>query len=359
MKVSAKKSKGRKTPKKHSKAVRGIVGASVALLSILGILFIGSGIYVWRLYSLVNYSPVESGYVDSVVDSDDGSGYEEIDDYTKIEEGAASVAEISVKGNTNNITNYLLIGIDSRQNNFSGLSDTMIILTIDKKNKDIRLTSLLRDTLVTIPGRDKNGDGKDDFAKLNAAYSYGGPNLLLKTIEQNFRIKISKHITVNFTAFSSTIDALGGIDIELTAAEAKHLKLGNTAKTYSLNGHYALEYVRIRKLDSDFGRTARQRKMLNAMFQKAKTMNVAKLNSILNKVLPQIQTNMSPNEFMSFTLNSLTYFGYTMDKTYHIPPNGKYRSAPELGLGSVLYMEDPASAVIELHKFIYNGETAQ
>jgi LCP family protein required for cell wall assembly len=345
-----------KTRKRHSKTVRGLVIATISLMSFIALLCIGSGIYMWRLFSLVNYSPTESqDFVDSVPDEEENSGYEEIDDYEKIEEDAASVAEISVKGNTKNISNYLLIGVDSRKNNFSGLSDAIIILTIDKKNKDIRLTSLLRDTLVTIPGRDRNRDGKDDYSKLNAAYAYGGASLLSKTIEQNFRLKIEKHITVNFHAFSAAIDAMGGIDIQLTSAEARHIKVGSTAKKYTLNGRYALDYARIRKLDSDFGRTERQRKVIGAMFEKAKTMNVAKLNNILNKVLPQVNTNMTVNEFMSFTLNSLTYFGYTMDKTYHIPPNGKYRSAPEFGLGSVLYMEEPAAAVTELHKFIYNG----
>lgn len=348
--------KKRTEPKRRGKAVRGIVTASVALMSILGLLCIGSGAYLWHLFGLVQYGPdVESYYEDSIPEEED-SGYEEIEDYDKIEQGAASVAEISVKGNTKNISNYLLIGVDSRSSSFRGLSDTIIILTIDKKNKDIRLASLLRDTLVTIPGRDKNGDGKDDYAKLNAAYSYGGASLLLKTIEQNFRLKIDKHITVNFKAFSAAINAMGGIDIELTAAEAQHIKIGSAAKKYTLNGHYALEYVRIRAIGTDFGRTERQRKAVRAMFEKAKTMNPAQLNSILNKVFPQVQTNMTINEFFGFTLNSFTYLGYTMDKTYHLPQRGKYHSAPELGLGAVLCMDDPAAAVIELHKFIYNGQ---
>ena len=203
---------------------------------------------------------------------EEDSGYEEIEDYDKIEQGAASVAEISVKGNTKNISNYLLIGVDSRSSSFRGLSDTIIILTIDKKNKDIRLASLLRDTLVTIPGRDKNGDGKDDYAKLNAAYSYGGASLLLKTIEQNFRLKIDKHITVNFKAFSAAINAMGGIDIELTAAEAQHIKIGSAAKKYTLNGHYALEYVRIRAIGTDFGGPSGSAKRSGRCL-KAKTMN--------------------------------------------------------------------------------------
>ena len=113
--------------------MRGIVTASVALMSILGLLCIGSGAYLWHLFGLVQYGPdVESYYEDSIPEEED-SGYEEIEDYDKIEQGAASVAEISVKGNTKNISNYLLIGVDSRSSSFRGLSDTIIILTIDKR----------------------------------------------------------------------------------------------------------------------------------------------------------------------------------------------------------------------------------
>lgn len=344
------KPRGRKP---HSKTVKGLVIAAISFMCVVSLLSIGSGIYIWRLFGLLNTGD-DPGFVDSLPDEED-SGYEAIDDYTVIEEGAASVAEIPVRTDTKSIKNYLLIGIDTRQDTYkSALADSVIILTIDSKTKHIKLTSILRDTLVTIPGRDRNGDGKDDYAKFNAAYSYGGVELLAKTIEQNFRIKLEKHITINFAAFRNMIDEMGGVEIALTAAEAKWIKVGTQAKTYELNGKKALAYARIRKLDSDFGRTDRQRKTLKAMFAKAKTMSIGKLNTILNKMLPRVKTNISSNELTGLIFNSPTYFGYTMEKTFHIPPNGEYRSAPEFGLGSVLYLKDPASAVTEMHKFIYN-----
>ncbi|HCA30329.1 MAG TPA: hypothetical protein DEP23_12565 [Ruminococcaceae bacterium] len=346
------KTRGRKP---HSKTVNGLVITAISLMSVLSLVFIGTGFYILHLFDIIGSDSADDvSYVDSLPDEVD-SGYEAIDDYKEIEEGAASVAEIPVRGNTKNIKNYMLIGVDSRRKNFVGLADSNIILTLDSKNKQIKLTSLLRDTLVTIPGRDRNNDGKDDYAKFNASYAYGGFDLLSKTVEQNFRLKIDQYITVNFTAFTETIDKLGGVDIYLTAAEAKWIKVGTTAKVYHLNGGKALAYARIRKLDSDFGRTDRQRKMLTAMFKKAKGMSVGTLNSILNAFLPKVDTNISANELTGFVFNSSTYFSYTMDKTFHLPPNGEYRSAPEFGLGSVLYLKDPAHAVTELHKFIYNG----
>jgi hypothetical protein len=95
--------------------------------------------------------------------------------------------------------------------------------------------------------------------------------------------------------------------------------------------------------------------MLTALFKEAKGKDIATLNKVLNKILGKVDTNFSANELTSFVFNSLTYFGYTMENTYHLPSNGEYRSAPEFGLGSVLCIKDPATAVTEMHKFIYNG----
>ncbi len=347
------KPRGRKP---HSKTARGLVIASISLLSVLSVLMIGVGVYFWRLYSLMGHNQGVTGdFIDSLVPEEMNKDYKDISDYTVIEEGASSVAELPVRTNTKNVQNFLLIGIDTRKSNsFIGLSDAVIILTIDTGRKEIKLTSILRDTLVSLPGRDRNGDGKDDYSKFNASYSLGGFNLLSKTIEQNFRLKIDKYITMNFAAFQEVVNYMGGVDIKLTQAEAKWIKVGSAADTYHLNGKKALSYARIRKLDSDFGRTNRQRKTLTAMFNKAKTMSIGNLNGILNKMLPRVDTNMTANEFTVFIFNSMTYFGYKMDKTFYLPQSGEYRNAPEYGLGSVLLLKDPAQAVTDLHKFIYN-----
>lgn len=349
--LNKKKPRGRKP---HSRAVRGLVVVAISLLSIMSLLLIGVGVLTLEKIGMVKFGPHESeDFVDSLIPEDE-SGGEVISDYTEIEEGASDVFEIPVRGNTKSVTNILLIGVDSRTGSYTGtLADANIILTIDKKNKAIKMTSLLRDTLVTIPGRDRNGDGKDDYAKLNAAYAYGGFDLLAKTIEQNFRLTIDKHITINFKAFEAAVDAMGGVDIELTSAEARWMKIGNEGKIYHLNGKKALAYARIRKLDSDFKRTDRQRNVLKALFGNAKKMSIGKLNSILDKMLPQVRTNMTPNQFTVFIFNSLTYFGYDMNETFRIPPDKEYSSKSISGVGSVLVLKDPAKTVTELHKFIY------
>lgn len=355
--VKAEKSRrlhGRKT---YSKKVRGLVITAISVLCVLSLVNISGGIYLWALFSRVSFDNGTNSdeYVDSLLPDDSGLGSgEAIDTYT-IEQGASDVAQISVKGNTKYITNILLLGIDSRNSSYKGSrSDTTIILTINRQNKTIKLTSILRDTMVTIPGHDWNGDGYDDYAKFNAAFAYGGFDLMSKTIEQNFRLKIDQYIAVNFEAFSAAVQAMGGVNMELTGPEAKIVKVGTTDATYHLNGEQALTYARIRHLDSDFGRTNRQRKLITALINKAKGMGIGTLNSILMKVLPQVRTNMTSNELFGFTANALSYSSYTMKGTFHLPEDGKYHGKTYKSIGAVLILNDPAKSVTAMQEFIYS-----
>ena len=184
---------------------------------------------------------------------------------------------------------------------------------------------------------------------------------MAKTIEQNFRLKIDKYIAVNFSAFEKAVDALGGVDMALTDAELKEVtrlagspSSTSTAGTYHLDGAQALNYSRIRKLDSDFGRNDRQRKMIKAMFAQAKKMNVGQLNTLLTNVLPECQTNMSVNELTGFAVNSMTYFSYEMEDTYYLPQANTYTSKIDPSIGWVMLFKEPAKAITDLHKFIYS-----
>lgn len=345
--------------KQYSRSVKALVITAMTLMCVLSFVLVGGGVWSWIVFSKPVYGGETSDvYVDSLPPDSDDDMTDAISDYGIIDDGASNVADIPVRENTKSVRNILLIGIDSPTASgagaFSGRSDTTMILTINSKEKTIKLTSILRDTLVTIPGRDKNGDGKDDYAKFNAAWAYGGFDLMSKTIEQNFRLKIDQYIAVNFYAFSECIDAMGGIDMDLTGAEAKIVGCGSSDGMYHLDGQHALSYARIRHLDSDFGRTNRQRKVIAELFTKAKTMNVGQMNDVLMKVLPEIKTNMTTDEFMGFIANSITYFSYQMGDTYYLPQQGEYAGKAVSGLGDVLILNDKAQAVTELHQFIYN-----
>ena len=364
--------KGGKPVKRHryKKSVRVTVSILSSLMVVVSVLLMTAGGYVMHAMNLiVGDEEIDGNYVDSLPPDDEDPDVSIDTSFNPSDYDKSEVSKITLRGNTKDVTNLLLLGIDARTMKERGRSDSMIIVTINKKNKTIKLSSLLRDTAVTIPGRDKNGDGQDDYAKLNAAYAYGGFNLLSKTIEQNFRLKIDKYVGVNFVVFPIAVDAMGGIDIDMTAKEASKVcapgqkledwergfkKIGTESKVYHLNGYQALQYSRIRHIDSDFNRTGRQRKVIEQLIVKAKTMSFGTLNTILNQVLPQVATNMSGDELMGYALNAGSYANYAIDTSFHLPENGKYKGWTLPGGGASLRLTDPVESVKSLHEWIYS-----
>ena len=364
--------KGGKPVKRHryKKSVRVTVSILSSLMVVVSVLLMTAGGYVMHAMNLiVGDEEIDGNYVDSLPPDDEDPDVSIDTSFNPSDYDKSEVSKITLRGNTKDVTNLLLLGIDARTMKERGRSDSMIIVTINKKNKTIKLSSLLRDTAVTIPGRDKNGDGQDDYAKLNAAYAYGGFNLLSKTIEQNFRLKIDKYVGVNFVVFPIAVDAMGGIDIYMTAKEASKVcapgqkledwergfkKIGTESKVYHLNGYQALQYSRIRHIDSDFNRTGRQRKVIEQLIVKAKTMSFGTLNTILNQVLPQVATNLSGDELMGYALNAGSYANYAIDTSFHLPENGKYKGWTLPGGGASLRLTDPVESVKSLHEWIYS-----
>lgn len=191
------------------------------------------------------------------------------------------------------VTNILLLGVDGSADS-SSRSDTMILVSVDYKHAKIKLTSFLRDSWVEIPSKGKK-------AKLNAACSYGGPQLVADTIEYNFGVDIDHFVMVDFEMFTNIIDSLGGVNVEVTKKEADFINRTTRQNvdygdSVHLNGEEALVYCRIRKLDSDYMRTYRQRKVITALINQAKTAGISKLLETMREVFPLIQTDMSPAE---------------------------------------------------------------
>jgi len=206
------------------------------------------------------------------------------------------------------IKNILLIGSDRREGETTGRSDSMIILSINNRTRKIHLVSLMRAMYVNIP--------EHGFTLLNASYSYGGSKLLRQTIENNFRVHIDDYIMIDFQGFVNAIDAVGGLDIELTAQEAVELNsLYGTVLvegTNHLDGTLALGYSRIRHIDSDFARTGRQRYVIELLFQKAMSLSPADLDSLARTILPLVKTNMDDNEILGLALGALDYKDYSL-----------------------------------------------
>lgn len=191
------------------------------------------------------------------------------------------------------VINILLIGQDRRENQPRQRSDAMILCTINSEKKTMVLTSFLRDTYVDLPG-------SYGMNKLNACYVIGGFEMLDKCLEENFGVHVDHNIEVDFNGFKNVIDAMGGVDIELTAAEARVVEGDLQAGMNHLDGGQTLMYARIRKLDDDFGRTNRQRKVLTALYEKASKMSIRQLLELMEELLPMITTDMTDTEIIRY-----------------------------------------------------------
>jgi len=187
-----------------------------------------------------------------------------------------------------------LIGADDDSTNGVSRTDTMLLMSYNKKYDRITVCSFLRDLFVQIPDHD------DD--RLNAAYAYGGVELLKETFLLNFGITIDHYVIVNFEQFQVIVDKLGGVHVEITAEEAAYMGIGSEAGVYAMDGAAALEFVRIRYLDSDFGRTTRQRRLLAAILDEY---GRAKLAGMIPSLLPYCKTDMSVINIASYTVQMM------------------------------------------------------
>lgn len=236
-------------------------------------------------------------------------------------------------GGGKDIINILLIGQDRREGEGRARSDAMILVTINKSAKTLTMTSFMRDMYVQIPGYLDN--------RINASYAFGGMDLLNACINKNFGVVIDGNIEVDFSGFQEVIDILGGVDIELTAAEADYLNArGNwdvesNAGTWNLKpgvnhltGSQALAYSRIRKVgNGDFGRTNRQRTVLTALADQAKGMTVTQANKLLDKILPLLTTDLSDKQIMRLVMDILPMLSELKFSSQQIPAEGAYYPA--------------------------------
>ena len=219
-----------------------------------------------------------------------------------------------------NVVNIMLIGQDRRPGQGRQRSDAMILCTINADKKTVVLTSFMRDTYVKLP--EYNGK-KYGSNRLNVPYAVGGMEMLDECMLENFGIEIDHNIEVDFSGFEQIVNALGGVDIELTGAEAAWIG-GVGSGMNRLNGEKALAYSRIRKLDSDFGRTNRQRKVLVAMLERVRNLSLKELLSLTDTIFPMITTDMSNGDIIKYVTD---FFPMLLDlqlTTQSAPQDGEY-----------------------------------
>ncbi|MBQ5608200.1 MAG: LCP family protein [Oscillospiraceae bacterium] len=283
----------------------------------------------------------EEEYMQEVLEEEPTVPEEE--DTTPTEDPDAIVwSDAETIGAGQDIINILLIGQDRRSEK-RARSDTMILCTLNKKEKTITLTSFMRDLYVQIPGYKDN--------RMNASYAFGGMELLDATLVKNFGVEVDGNIEVDFNGFESVVDAIGGVDIYLKASEARHMMKQAQNGAYGrpmswelsegvnhLDGAQALAYARNRSTggDGDFGRTNRQRTVLNAVFQKAKSMSLTETINLIKTILPLLTTDLTDAQILGFAMEAFPLLPELQMNTQRIPADGTYRMTRIRGMSVIV-----------------------
>lgn len=215
--------------------------------------------------------------------------------------------------NKKDVTSILLLGLDREEH----ATDVNMVLTLDDDNKEIRLLSILRDSYIYY--------GEDKTNKLNYAINYGGVTNSIKTVNENYGTEIRDYILIDFDGVMNLVDAMGGVNVNLTSEEIpyispnKNLKFGNNV----LSGKQALSYSRIRRIGTDFQRTQRQRNVINAMYSKVKSLSLGEMNKLLDVALNNVETSLSYGEILSLGQKIISYGGKEI-KQGRVPIDGTW-----------------------------------
>ncbi len=231
------------------------------------------------------------------------------------------------------VLNILLIGQDGRdEEGVSGSrSDSMMIVSVDKGTDKVKMISLMRDMYVSIPGYEDN--------RINAAYSYGGVDLLKETIEENFKVKIDGNVQIDFESFKEIVDKLGGVEIDLSQEEADYLNTAYwqngwtlTAGIQTLDGDQALAYSRVRQVgNSDFERTERQKKVLMSAFRKVKSQGIISMLSLAKDIYPMLDTDIGIGDMISLGTTAMGMEESDIE-SYRLPADGMYENQTIRGM---------------------------
>lgn len=303
--------KGKTSNKKNKRGLKIFLTTLLVILIILILMFSALTWYIYTKWSKVNYVKLED---------------------LQINEGVQE----QLKG----YRNIVLFGVDARANTYdNSRSDCIIIVSINQDTKDIKLTSVYRDTYVYIEGY--------GYDKITHAYAFGGPELAINTINKNFDLNITEFVAVNFDAVVEIVDAVGGVNISIESDELQYInKYINevdkqmdrntpnitTTGNKNLSGVQALAYSRIRyTAGGDYKRTERMREVLNSGFNKIKTLSVGKLNNLANILFPKVYTNITLSEVVALIPDIAQYNvtasigwpyevkGITLDRWYGVP----------------------------------------
>lgn len=300
--------------------------------AVMVVILLGMIAYAYRLMGLVNYDDSQN------INQESTEYFETVEnpeDYTDLPIASIETVEHDGDGRSEaGVYNILLLGLDKDSGN---LSDSMIVVTIDTNKKALKLTSFMRDILVTIPGYSNN--------KLNTVYRTGGIDLMKEVFAKNFNLCIDGYVAVNFSSLTQVIDKLGGVSVYMTEAEAEFLNTSNYIAdpqyrnldvytgTHWLNGSQATGYARVRFVNKgnesdDYARTSRQRQILTAIYDQFKSQSLTELLSLMETVLPLVTTDMSVTEMTDIATKAVASGVLSAEmQQFRIPVNQSYQDS--------------------------------
>ena len=311
--------------KKKVSIKRVLLSIACVILTLVLVVLVAAAIFMDRILGSINRAPevqatLSSSEIEELIQQDVTLGEDVTGPVFDAEEITMPTEVVEIEA-SDNIINFLLLGQDRRGGTRNGLTDVMMLCTINKETKTLTMTSFLRDLYVQIPGNYRND-------KMNMAYPIGGFTMIDATLEANFGVKVDGNVEVDFRQFAKIIDLLGGVDIELNGAEALYMyehfgyNVGKGVK--HLNGEKALAYARIRYIDSDFNRTNRQRKVVTAIINQFKNASLTQLTDTLTAVLGMVTTDMTDAEIMKYALELAPLLKDLTIVSQHIPAEGTF-----------------------------------
>lgn len=312
------------------------------IVLVLAVIFTVGGFVIHKL-SLIDYDKDESTTIDpnqEFSDVETPVDFGEIDDATGNDYKAILknwATNEGAKMSNKNVINILLIGSDASSEDShrasitdKGNTDAMILVSIDKVNKKLKMVSFMRDSYTYMAGF-------DIYRKLNAACANGGPAYLVETIENDYKIEINGYALVDFDSFREVIDVLGGVNVDVPQYVANYLNKGvdyngkipvPAGNGVLLNGEQALAFSRIRysDADGDVSRVARQRQVINALIGKCKNASLSEINSVADVILANIRTNVSQKAILSYAAQAVTdgWANYEMTEITMPTPDARY-----------------------------------
>lgn len=310
---------------------------------VAGVLVLVAGIiagisYVQRVLSLIDYDAGidfdPDAVIDDVIEEDpDYSSMYDVTDAGTLNELLRSWAlNGGEKLSSKNVINVLLVGCDNESGavtskaDSTSRSDSMMLVSVNKKTKKITINSFLRDSYTYM-----DINGSERFDKTNHSYVWGGPAALIEVLENNYKIEIDHYVSINYASFVKVIDELGGVTVAVTEEEAKymndttHFNDFKSGKAVTLDGQHALIFCRIRYIDNEVERTRRQRDVVSALIKSTKSVSVSQINSLLETFLPYVSTNYSKADIISLGTQAIAGKWMNYEIEHHVEPAEEFR----------------------------------